>query len=150
MRSCVSHSSQAVQNEDANFLFHARNCQNLQPPIRLHPARRQSRKAQGRSGRTSYCRDQGARRIGSRCAALTCQAACYSFRVHSRIRINVKTASRQSPRIARSIVMVRTLSSPSGSHILILPSLGCAYKRGVCAICGKAVLDTTGYVMSAK
>ncbi|KAH9951212.1 microtubule-associated protein CRIPT-domain-containing protein [Amylocystis lapponica] len=27
---------------------------------------------------------------------------------------------------------------------------GCAYKRGVCAICGKKVLDTSGYVMSAK
>ncbi|KAI0738509.1 PDZ-binding protein [Daedaleopsis nitida] len=27
---------------------------------------------------------------------------------------------------------------------------GCAYKRGVCAICGKQVLDTTGYVMSSK
>ncbi|PCH36337.1 hypothetical protein WOLCODRAFT_134203, partial [Wolfiporia cocos MD-104 SS10] len=27
---------------------------------------------------------------------------------------------------------------------------GCAYKRGVCAICGKQVLDTTGYAMSSK
>ncbi|KZT10739.1 uncharacterized protein LAESUDRAFT_734532 [Laetiporus sulphureus 93-53] len=27
---------------------------------------------------------------------------------------------------------------------------GCAYKRGVCAICGMKVLDTTGYVMSSK
>ncbi|PIL24683.1 hypothetical protein GSI_12567 [Ganoderma sinense ZZ0214-1] len=27
---------------------------------------------------------------------------------------------------------------------------GCAYKRGVCAICGKQVLDTTGYSMSSK
>ncbi|KAJ7623148.1 PDZ-binding protein [Roridomyces roridus] len=27
---------------------------------------------------------------------------------------------------------------------------GCAYKKGLCAICGKQVLDTTGYVMSSK
>ncbi|KAJ7043726.1 hypothetical protein C8F04DRAFT_728357 [Mycena alexandri] len=27
---------------------------------------------------------------------------------------------------------------------------GCAYKKGVCTICGKQVLDTTGYVMSSK
>ncbi|KAE9396874.1 hypothetical protein BT96DRAFT_823993 [Gymnopus androsaceus JB14] len=27
---------------------------------------------------------------------------------------------------------------------------GCAYKKGVCSICGKQVLDTTGYVMSSK
>lgn len=28
--------------------------------------------------------------------------------------------------------------------------LGCAYKKGACSICGKQVLDTTGYVMSSK
>ena len=40
----------------------------------------------------------------------------------------------------------------TGSHIFFLShySIGCAYKRGVCAICGKMVLDTTGYVMSSK
>ncbi|KAG8831408.1 hypothetical protein FS842_000094 [Serendipita sp. 407] len=27
---------------------------------------------------------------------------------------------------------------------------GCAYKKGICSICGKAVLDTTPYTMSAK
>ncbi|KAG8221026.1 hypothetical protein J3R82DRAFT_2536 [Butyriboletus roseoflavus] len=27
---------------------------------------------------------------------------------------------------------------------------GCAYKKGLCSICGKAILDTTGYVMSSK
>ncbi|KAG1880532.1 PDZ-binding protein [Suillus tomentosus] len=27
---------------------------------------------------------------------------------------------------------------------------GCAYKKGLCSICGKQILDTTGYVMSAK
>ncbi|RDB23336.1 Cysteine-rich PDZ-binding protein [Hypsizygus marmoreus] len=27
---------------------------------------------------------------------------------------------------------------------------GCAYKKGLCAICGKQILDTTGYVMSSK
>ncbi|KAG8693295.1 hypothetical protein FRC08_009211 [Ceratobasidium sp. 394] len=27
---------------------------------------------------------------------------------------------------------------------------GCAYKKGICSICGKQVLDTTGYVMSSK
>ncbi|EIN09502.1 hypothetical protein PUNSTDRAFT_101339 [Punctularia strigosozonata HHB-11173 SS5] len=27
---------------------------------------------------------------------------------------------------------------------------GCAYKKGVCSICGKQILDTSGYVMSAK
>ncbi|PPQ67882.1 hypothetical protein CVT25_010321 [Psilocybe cyanescens] len=29
-------------------------------------------------------------------------------------------------------------------------SLGCAYKKGLCSICGKQILDTTGYVMSSK
>lgn len=28
--------------------------------------------------------------------------------------------------------------------------LGCAYKKGLCSICGKQILDTTGYVMSSK
>ncbi|KAJ7781997.1 hypothetical protein DFH07DRAFT_393007 [Mycena maculata] len=28
--------------------------------------------------------------------------------------------------------------------------LGCAYKKGLCSICGKQVLDTTGYHMSSK
>ncbi|TFK29686.1 hypothetical protein FA15DRAFT_609770 [Coprinopsis marcescibilis] len=27
---------------------------------------------------------------------------------------------------------------------------GCAYKKGLCSICGKQILDTTGYVMSSK
>jgi len=27
---------------------------------------------------------------------------------------------------------------------------GCAFKKGICAICGKQVLDTTGYQMSNK
>ncbi|KAF8515958.1 PDZ-binding protein [Gautieria morchelliformis] len=27
---------------------------------------------------------------------------------------------------------------------------GCAYKKGICSICGKKILDTTGYVMSSK
>ncbi|KDQ19690.1 hypothetical protein BOTBODRAFT_52011 [Botryobasidium botryosum FD-172 SS1] len=27
---------------------------------------------------------------------------------------------------------------------------GCAYKKGICAICGKQILDTTGYAMSSK
>ncbi|KAJ7577006.1 PDZ-binding protein [Mycena floridula] len=27
---------------------------------------------------------------------------------------------------------------------------GCAFKKGACAICGKKILDTTGYSMSAK
>ncbi|KAJ3770039.1 PDZ-binding protein [Lentinula raphanica] len=27
---------------------------------------------------------------------------------------------------------------------------GCAYKKGLCSICGKKILDTTGYVMSSK
>ncbi|KZV88213.1 hypothetical protein EXIGLDRAFT_619737 [Exidia glandulosa HHB12029] len=27
---------------------------------------------------------------------------------------------------------------------------GCAYKKGLCAICGKAILDTSMYTMSAK
>ncbi|CUA75676.1 Cysteine-rich PDZ-binding protein [Rhizoctonia solani] len=27
---------------------------------------------------------------------------------------------------------------------------GCAYKKGLCSICGKQVLDTKGYVMSSK
>ncbi|KAF8600498.1 hypothetical protein BDV93DRAFT_538707 [Ceratobasidium sp. AG-I] len=27
---------------------------------------------------------------------------------------------------------------------------GCAYKKGLCSMCGKQILDTTGYVMSSK
>ncbi|KAF9643174.1 hypothetical protein BDM02DRAFT_3104769 [Thelephora ganbajun] len=27
---------------------------------------------------------------------------------------------------------------------------GCAYKKGLCSICGKQILDTTGYQMSSK
>ncbi|KAK0489196.1 PDZ-binding protein [Armillaria novae-zelandiae] len=27
---------------------------------------------------------------------------------------------------------------------------GCAYKKGLCSICGKQILDTTGYAMSSK
>ncbi|KZT21584.1 hypothetical protein NEOLEDRAFT_1139203 [Neolentinus lepideus HHB14362 ss-1] len=27
---------------------------------------------------------------------------------------------------------------------------GCAYKKGICSICGKQILDTSGYVMSSK
>ncbi|KAF8331682.1 PDZ-binding protein [Cantharellus anzutake] len=27
---------------------------------------------------------------------------------------------------------------------------GCAFKRGACAICGKKILDTSGYAMSNK
>ncbi|KAH8110782.1 PDZ-binding protein [Phellopilus nigrolimitatus] len=27
---------------------------------------------------------------------------------------------------------------------------GCAYKKGACSICGKAIIDTSGYVMSSK
>ncbi|CCA70738.1 hypothetical protein PIIN_04672 [Serendipita indica DSM 11827] len=27
---------------------------------------------------------------------------------------------------------------------------GCAYKKGICSICGKAVLDTSAYTMSTK
>ncbi|KAA1470241.1 hypothetical protein DENSPDRAFT_835993 [Dentipellis sp. KUC8613] len=27
---------------------------------------------------------------------------------------------------------------------------GCAFKKGLCAICGKQILDTTGYQMSNK
>ncbi|GAA6007294.1 cysteine-rich PDZ-binding protein [Rhodotorula paludigena] len=27
---------------------------------------------------------------------------------------------------------------------------GCAYKKGLCAMCGKQILDTTGYKMSSK
>ncbi|KAH8833117.1 PDZ-binding protein [Flagelloscypha sp. PMI_526] len=27
---------------------------------------------------------------------------------------------------------------------------GCAYKKGICSICGKKVLDTSSYTMSAK
>ncbi|KAI0048132.1 hypothetical protein FA95DRAFT_1558403 [Auriscalpium vulgare] len=27
---------------------------------------------------------------------------------------------------------------------------GCAFKKGICSICGKQILDTSGYSMSAK
>ncbi|KAK0188643.1 hypothetical protein F5146DRAFT_674098 [Armillaria mellea] len=76
-----------------------------------------------------------------------------SNNMHSRIKGNVKIASRQSPRIKQSTVMVRyhssCLSNSLGPDILFSYS-GCAYKKGLCSICGKQILDTTGYVMSSK
>ncbi|KZV65169.1 hypothetical protein PENSPDRAFT_638679 [Peniophora sp. CONT] len=27
---------------------------------------------------------------------------------------------------------------------------GCAFKKGICSICGKQILDTSGYAMSSK
>ena len=71
--------------------------------------------------------------------------------VASHTKVNVRTVSPLSPRTRRSTVTVcsphsRTSHPPAHG----LSRIGCAYKRGVCAICGKQVLDTTGYVMSSK
>lgn len=42
---------------------------------------------------------------------------------------------------------VESLSSESSSPCSLQ---GCAYKIGACSICGKKILDTTGYKMSSK
>ncbi len=76
-----------------------------------------------------------------------------SNNIHSRIKGNVKIASRQSPRIKQSTVMVRYHSSCLSNLFPLTSSTrisGCAYKKGLCSICGKQILDTTGYVMSSK
>jgi len=38
------------------------------------------------------------------------------------------------------------------SHLVavLTHSIGCAFKKGVCAMCGKAMMDTSMYTMSAK
>jgi hypothetical protein len=50
--------------------------------------------------------------------------------------------------MARNIVMVRLISilGVAMAHF----RTGCAYKKGLCSICGKQILDTTGYSMSSK
>ncbi|KAJ3933132.1 MAG: hypothetical protein NXY57DRAFT_999983 [Lentinula lateritia] len=40
--------------------------------------------------------------------------------------------------------------STSIPHQTLTHYKGCAYKKGLCSICGKKILDTTGYVMSSK
>ncbi|KAI9012377.1 PDZ-binding protein [Hyaloraphidium curvatum] len=40
----------------------------------------------------------------------------------------------------------KTRVSQAGAHFC----QSCAYKAGICSMCGKKVLDTTGYKMSAK
>ncbi|KAM6497105.1 PDZ-binding protein, partial [Amanita muscaria] len=33
---------------------------------------------------------------------------------------------------------------------LLFPTACCAYKKGLCSVCGKQILDTSCYVMSSK
>ena len=62
---------------------------------------------------------------------------------------SVRTASHRSRRIKRNIVMVR----PPHWILFIFcqrGTLGCAFKKGICSICGKQILDTSGYQMVNK
>jgi cysteine-rich PDZ-binding protein len=69
----------------------------------------------------------------------------------SHINRSVRTASNLRPRTRRNIVMVKTNFFESHEAIILINiSIGCAYKKGLCSICGKQILDTTGYVMSSK
>ena len=62
---------------------------------------------------------------------------------------NVRTASHRSRRIKRNIVMVRPPHQIL--HVLCQRGpLGCAFKKGICSICGKQILDTSGYQMVNK
>lgn len=71
--------------------------------------------------------------------------------LNSPIRTNVKTVSNQRHKTAPSIVMVCRFKSVSLPRLITYPlTTGCAYKKGLCSICGKQILDTTGYVMSSK
>ena len=66
----------------------------------------------------------------------------------SPIRANAKIANPQRHRTAPSTVMVRLQSALCSLSSHLCP--GCAYKKGICSICGKRILDTTGYHMSSK
>jgi hypothetical protein len=68
--------------------------------------------------------------------------------VASHIKANARIVSSPLRRIKPSTATVSIIALPGklGAHFV----LGCAYKKGLCSICGKQILDTTGYVMSSK
>lgn len=50
-------------------------------------------------------------------------------------------------RITAKVSRVLSIDFVQGILIVLLD---CAYKRGICAMCGKQVLDTTSYKQSSK
>lgn len=70
----------------------------------------------------------------------------------SRTRGSVKTVKVLLRRIVQSIVMVSLASRSWQEQSVDVGDggVGCAYKKGICSMCGKQILDTSGYVMSSK
>ena len=83
------------------------------------------------------------------CTQLETCAGADVYYYASPMQANVRTASHRSRRIKRNIVTVRP---PHWIlHILCQRGpLGCAFKKGICSICGKQILDTSGYQMVNK
>jgi hypothetical protein len=66
---------------------------------------------------------------------------------------NAKTVKARLRRTKPSIVMVRCVAVFCVVAVEVderFVVAGCAYKKGLCSMCGKQILDTTGYVMSSK
>ena len=70
---------------------------------------------------------------------------------HMRSRISAKTADRVLHRMVLNTVTVgRQLPVLAAAHPGFILLAGCAYKKGICSICSKQIVDTKMYTMSTK